>query len=204
MTKSNFIIFLFITSFFNLSIGQEAQGVVIDFDNNPVQQVLVINQTIKDSTFTNEKGEFAIKANWDHSLAFYHPRLKSEIKVLTPDDFSGRPLMVFMEIAEQVQFYEGVTVTGDRIKDVRDVYNENIIDFIPFVNNEILVLTRTVRDKHYNLALLGYDTTYFDFNLNLKRPESFFVDCFKNLHIRTRDSVYQFIFTDTINLISSL
>lgn len=51
---------------------------------------------------------------------------------------------------------------------------------------------------------MGFDTTFFDFTLELNRPESFFLDCFKNIHIKTKDSVYQIIFTDTIEIISTL
>ncbi|MCC5924341.1 MAG: carboxypeptidase regulatory-like domain-containing protein [Crocinitomicaceae bacterium] len=205
MPKVN--IFYLITSFIFIPLTiwtQEIQGVVINYDNQPVSEVLVVNKTTNDSTYTNAKGEFSINADWDHNLVLFHPRHRSQSVILSSDDFEGRRITIFMEIAEQVQFFEGITVTGERIKSVRDIYNENIIDFIPLINNEILVLTRKVREKQYNVALIGFDTTYFDFDIRLKRPEALFVDCFKNLHIKTKDSVYQFIFTDTIEIVGAM
>jgi len=160
--------------------------VVDDQTNKPIHNA-TIEYTIDEGTISNDNGEFSFEIQsypiiLKISHVSYHPM---ELVINTPLQ-SG----LSIRLQPKTLKIEEVVVGTDRIKRY-------------FKNQYFYVLDYAFRDNM--ICLLGYENQRLSkgcfiainhnqdtlANINLQRPESFFEDAFGNLHIITKDSIYQ-------------
>lgn len=87
--KNSFLLFVFFLGQY-LSAQQIYSGVVLDAQKRPIEEVLVSNLNSKETTLTNNKGDFSIKANVGDVLTFYQlgfQELSFKVKSYTRRDF---------------------------------------------------------------------------------------------------------------------
>ncbi|MGV4499766.1 carboxypeptidase-like regulatory domain-containing protein, partial [Ornithobacterium rhinotracheale] len=87
--KNCFLLFIFFLGQY-LSAQQIYSGVVLDSHKRPIEEVLVSNLNSKETTLTNKKGDFSIKANVGDVLTFYQlgfQELSFKVKNFTRKDF---------------------------------------------------------------------------------------------------------------------
>uniref|UniRef100_UPI0039A54B28 SusC/RagA family TonB-linked outer membrane protein n=1 Tax=Ornithobacterium rhinotracheale TaxID=28251 RepID=UPI0039A54B28 len=87
--KKCFLLFMFFLGQY-LSAQQIYSGVVLDSHKRPIEEVLVSNLNSKETTLTNKKGDFSIKANVGDVLTFYQlgfQELSFKVKNFTRKDF---------------------------------------------------------------------------------------------------------------------
>ena len=178
------------------SFGQELKGWVFDRIERPIEGVRVVNLTKQTTTLTDRLGIFTIAVNDGDSIMLAHPKKTTVFhKVSTP---KKRDLIITFTLFddESTQSIEYVDITSARIHSVLSSPEKDVIDFLPKKNGDVLVLNQF--KKNYFLLLISDNSESKEFELLINKPIELYTDCFNNVHIIGRDSVYQISINNTL------
>ena len=111
-------------SFFSQSI---LRGKIIDGEKNIIG-VIIVNQSTKESTTTNEKGEFTIKATSKDVLTIASPTIEGIEIVLNDNSFRQNPLKI--QVVLKARLLEEVVVRNINAKSL-GIIQKNVKEYTP-------------------------------------------------------------------------
>lgn len=190
-----YITLIFICCLSFLGLGQRFNGIILDANDQPIQNVTVLNINQKRLVISDKYGAFTIKA-----VQFDTLRIKvsnqDAFHYIVPNYEENEHQINFINAADtRLLSFDEVTVTADRVKPVVERFNANVLDYHLYKNGRIMTLTSLRNDYKINLEIA--DEVYADFDLSLNKPNQLYLDHLENLHLIGKDSTYQFILGET-------
>jgi hypothetical protein len=153
--------------------------------NEPVALCFVVVQGKKTSAQSDEKGEVELKALPEDTLVIFQVGYFLQKKTVTQILANGNKI----QLVPKSRVLNEVVVKADRTDTLQ---NNNPFFFLDFDFYDDLILALINKGKKYNtlylLDLNGDKIT--EKQLNIK-AESLFRDCFGNIHLLAKDSIYQ-------------
>jgi CarboxypepD_reg-like domain len=186
------ILTLTILTFSMMGYTQSSQilkGSVSDEFDKPVKNAKVSIGGFGNSILTDSKGIFTIEIVRSNQLLQItyagYKTISRKISIVKSDPKDT--LKIYFKLEPSVNELEAVDISFKKVERVHEEAS-NILDF-DFYEDKILLLVN--KGKQYKLQLITRnDSTLAEFKLEIK-PIEFYSDCYKNLHIKTADSVFQ-------------
>ena len=177
------IYFVFMLCTFNVMSQNFTQGTVINIETKKVIiGAVIVNKSLGIQTISNDSGYFKIAFNNTDTLLSKHVAyIDSYLDISKIESQVDK----YFYLTPKFSLLNVVEVNSDEIKVVIDKKNENIIDYI-FYENEIITITKI--KSNYRLSLMNAKVV---FDLPLGKPKSFYIDCYENIHILSKDSSFQ-------------
>lgn len=186
------------------SLGQTLTGEIIDETNTLISDVKIINVRTGDTVISNKKGLFTIKVELGDEITLNHPFYQVTSHIMNDVYIHMTKVLFILEFDIKMQKFDEVVISSSRIKKAVDVRNQNVIDYLPMTNNQVLTISRFARQKDYVITIEGMDTTYFSYEISLEHPEALIIDCFRNVQLLCKDSVFQISIDKTLNIIDRI
>lgn len=183
-----FTLLLFLTS--KGLLAQEFKITVIDINDAPISNVVVLDKEKNEIDRTNKTGDFTIDKS------------KFETIGLTKKGYADRWLKLSESTKNEVTivmdyYYQElnvVNVESEGPENALDINAVNIIDYIPF-QESILTLKRHKGTYYIGVDSLGQEGVKFEFNYD--RPKRLFLDCLGNMHVVCSEVVYQIAISES-------
>ena len=187
--------------FFNSTFlfSQKIKGIVMDYNKNKIQNVLVQNLNTKKNIFSDNEGYFEINANVNDTIVIKSLGFSTLTFYVSSDLLDGN--VHFFYLKEISKVLNTVEVNSDRLKDVFNYKNENVIDF-EFWNGFLLVLSH--KNNAYYLSLIRNGMIKKKYTLTTIKPKKIKIDCYQNIHISTKNISYQIQLDTSIHYIDSV
>ena len=191
------IILISILLFGKLSFCQQQLfGTIKDINNNLLENVFIKNINTNKTVISDYKGEFEIQVFSSDTIIFHYIDKKNIFYYVSSD--LNEPLHENFVFTDKVTVLNTVEVNSNRIKNVVNNKNENILDFV-FLNDNILTLSKV--KKGYYLNYINEQRIIAQFKIPFQKPYSFYTDCYNNIHILSSDSSYQIFIDSTLHII---
>jgi len=192
-------IFLFLVSLGVISAQNNKQitiiGSVTEKDLSSIPSANIVDLTTQQGTITDKNGVFRIvlpKKSTTLTISFIgFTTIEKEISDADIEQLISDTLYLLIVLAPKAEELEMVEISSDRFERAYDKPKIQIIDY-DFRPEGLLLLL--VEDKNHKLRLVD-DNSKILFDLSIPaKPQNLFKDCFNNLHIQYKDSIFQIIF----------
>ncbi len=182
---------LLFTMFFLLSavsFSQKLSIKVVDPNNIPLEQVLIVDKDQNKIDETNEFGEAIINKSKDVIGFIKKGYANRWIKISGSEQKEVEIVMDYFYLN-----FEEVNAEQARPENALSIDAVNIIDYFPFGDN-ILTLKRFKNTYYIGVDSLGKEGVRHEF---LKEnPRNLFMDCLGNMHVVCAEMVYQIAFAN--------
>lgn len=128
-----------------------------------------------------------ISAEWNDTLDIKSTNYKVEQIILSSEIFKNDTARIDVVLKEVDQKFDEVVVTPEKIKEVFREENVNVLDYYP-TNNLCYFLLK--KDNQYFLQLKATSQLLFEETIPF-RPIQLSRDFLGNIHVESKDSVYQ-------------
>lgn len=165
-------------------------GTVNDVKNNPIQDAHVHDVEKKFNTTTDKNGIYSIEIPFDTcTIVISHVSFHPETIRITERNLNiSMNLNVILEPKDYI--IDEVEVSD--IRKVYDIPNVYITDYE--IRNEHIYFLMYQGNKEFIKLIDISGNEIAALELNIKKPEKLFKDCFGKIHIITPDSIYQLSF----------
>lgn len=193
----NFVLLLLSFSAISAQKGNQITviGSVSEINNSPIHKANILDLTTQLGAITDKNGLFRIalpKQPTTLSISFVgFATIEKNITHADIEHISNDTLYLLIVLAPKVEELEMVEISSDKFERAYDKPKINIIDFAFRPEGLLLLL---VENRNYKLRLVDDNSiTLFDLSIPPK-PQSLFKDCFENLHVLYKDSIFQIFF----------
>jgi hypothetical protein len=190
------IIFLMLISFKIVSAQGNQQitiiGSVSETDYSPIISANIFDLTSKTGVISDNNGIFRLTIpRKPTTLRISFIGFAPVEKKITNADLKNDTIFLLVVLLPKIEELQSVEISSDRFELAYDKPKIRIIDY-DFRPEGLLLLL--VEDKDFKLRLVDDGSkTLFDLSIPQK-PQSLYKDCFGNLHIEYKDSIYQIFF----------
>jgi hypothetical protein len=170
------------------------KGKITTDDMLPIAFANVINLKEKSGTQADKNGEYELIINKPTTISVSYVGFQTNqfniLQNMFNDSLNNDTLTINIILKIAINELKTVEVIDEKIKLVYDKPNVDILDYEFNDNNNIILLVE--ENKKYKLRLMtpDADSIIKDKILNFN-AENFYVDCFDNMHILSKDSSYQ-------------
>lgn len=165
------------------SFSQTIKLTVVDIDDKPMANVLIVDNNKNKIDETNENGVVVIdKSKGIIGLV----KQGFEDRWLKISDSDQKEVVIVMDY--YYKEFDVVNVEQARPEEALSIDAVNILDYFPF-NESILTLKRFKSSYYISVDSVGNEGKRYEFKRD--RPIEFFMDCIGNMHVICPERVYQ-------------
>ncbi len=165
------------------SFSQTIKLTVVDIDNIPLANVLIVDSGKNTIDETNENGVVVIDKS-KHIIGLVKKGF--EDRWLKISDSDQKEVVIVMDY--YYKEFDVVNVEQARPEEALSIDAVNILDYFPF-NESILTLKRFRGTYYISVDSIGNEGKRHEFTRD--RPKQFFMDCIGNMHVICAEKVYQ-------------
>ena len=105
------------------------------------------------------------------------------------------------DFVTDVKYIQEIVVKSSSTQTALDLYSQNILDYRVY-GKDILTLKKRKRDYYIGIEYVNKEAE--NYQLEIDRPRSIYIDCMNNVFILNDYNAYQFVIKDSIQVISVL
>lgn len=199
MTMKNLLLILALIICSSELHAQVLIGKIYNENGIPLAYSTVVDIQNQKQTKSSFDGSFGLRVNEMSKLKIIHPNYKVEKFDIDWTLLKDDTIRQTFNLKTKIQLVEEVVASGKKIQDVADIYNHNIVDYIPF--DHFTLCIKTFKKKRF-LSVEGMDTTYLEKDFSDQKIDKLFRDCMGNIHMLSEDSAFQIYLNSEIHIVS--
>ncbi len=166
-------------------------GKIIDTQQNPITSTNISTKDKQNNTISDKYGFYSLKnVNYNDTLIISHVSYQKKEIILNQAANYKDTIRLGIILDENIELLPSVNVLSE--KEAIEIASRHIIDYI-FYQNDIIFLNTNIKGTYIEFKSIRTEIP------EIKYPQKIQFDAFKNIHIHTKDSVFQIYINDSFH-----